>query len=75
MITRLVFLTSAAMPSQSYGLDRAQVEHHRADAVLLRLLRREQRPLHERAPREDDDVGAFAAERALAERDHVVGAG
>ena len=46
-----------------------------ADAVLLGLLRREQRPLHERAPRDDDDVAAFAAHRGLAERNHVVGPG
>ena len=37
--------------------DRAQVEHRDADAVLLGLLRRQQRPLHQRAPGDDDDVG------------------
>ena len=54
--------------------DRAQVDDHHADAVLLGLLRREQRALHERAPRQHDDVGAFAADGGLAERDHVVAA-
>ena len=31
--------------------------------------------LHERAPGDDDDVGALAADRGLAERNHVVGPG
>ena len=55
--------------------DRAQVDDHDADAVLLRLLRRQERPLHQRAPRQHQDVGAFAPHRRLAERHHVVGAG
>ena len=56
------------------GHDGAKVDHHRADAVLLGLLRREQGSLHQRAIGEDDDIGAFAADRGLAERDHVLGA-
>ena len=54
--------------------DRAQVDDLDADAVLLRLLRREQRTLDQRAPGQHDDIGAFAADGGLAERHHVVGA-
>ena len=72
MTTRLVRATRRAMASQSYGQDRAQVEHRRADPVLLGLLCREERALHERAPRHHHDVFAVADQRALAERDHEV---
>ena len=71
-MTRLVFFVYAAIVSQSYGNDRAQVDDGDADAVAFRLLRREQRALDERAPREDDDVGAVARHGGLPERDHVV---
>ena len=54
--------------------DRAQVDDHHADAVLLRLLRGEERALDQGAPGDDDDIGAFAADRGLAERHHVVAA-
>ncbi len=36
--------------------DRSQVEHRRRDAFLLSLMRGQQRPLHERAPRHDHNV-------------------
>ena len=54
--------------------DGPQVEHRNADAVLFRLLCGENRTLHQRTPRQHDNVGAVATERALAKRDHVVGA-
>ena len=62
-------------PSQSNGTIVRRSITIDADAVLLRLLRRQQRALHERAPGDDDDVGALAADGGLAERHHVVGAG
>ena len=37
--------------------DRSQVDDGDADAVLLGLLCRDERPLHQRAPREDHEVG------------------
>src|SRR5438045_4953820 len=42
------------------GHDRAQIEHRDADVILLRLLRRQERSLHERAPRDDEHVVAVA---------------
>src|SRR2546428_11699276 len=55
--------------------DRPQVEHRDAEMILLRLLAGQDRSLHERAPRDDEDVIAFAAQARLAERDHEVFAG
>src|SRR5207237_9002593 len=55
--------------------DRAQIEHRDADVVLFRLVRGDERPLHERAPRHDDYVVPFAAQVGAAEGDHEVFAG
>ena len=48
---------------------------HGADAVLLRLLRGQQRTLHQRSPRQHHDVVAIALDGRTAERNHVVRAG
>src|SRR5437762_4484957 len=56
------------------GHDRAQIEHRDADVILLRLLRRQERSLHERAPRDDEHMVAVAPQARLAERDHEVAA-
>ena len=73
-MTRLVFACRRrSCPSRTGMIVRRSIDRD-ADAVALGLLRGEQRPLHERAPREDDDVRALAHDRGLAERDHVVGA-
>ena len=55
--------------------DRPQIHDHRADAVLLRLLCRDERPLHHRAPRDDDHVGAGPADGRAAEGNREVRAG
>src|SRR4051794_12334758 len=55
--------------------DRPQVEHGGADAVTFGLVRGHERPLHERAPRNHDDIRTVAPQAGLAERDHEVFAG
>ena len=54
------------------GCQRAQVEHHDADAPLGRALGREQRPLHEGTPGDHHDVGAVPPNTRAPERDLVV---
>ena len=52
--------------------DRAQVEDGDADMVLFGLLRRQDRSLNQRAPRDDEDVIALATQARAAERDHEI---
>src|SRR5262245_56774972 len=54
------------------GHDRPKVQDGGADMILLGLLCREQRPLHEGAPRDDEHVIAFPSQARAAERNHEV---
>src|SRR6266700_240825 len=59
-----------------HGRETAQIEHFDAHAVLLlELLRRDERALHDGAVRHDRQLSSLAYALRLAERDHEVGAG
>ncbi len=73
MMTRLVCADGLRDAVPVERRDRAQVDDHRVDPVLLSLLGRQQRALDERAPGQHHDVGAFAPDRGFAERDHELG--